>query len=119
MKSILGLVLIACSVATSALTCTSVLNGEKKAIEIIEKAGGITLLEVQKEGVQTYLLGSNQGSFYLLEYVAFDHLGVEHTLSISNKVQHCRARVCNSNPFGSKLGVLSSVGLQNEYFDCL
>jgi hypothetical protein len=121
MKNILGITLLTLSLTTNALTCTSMLNDGLKKIEITTLDSGASLLEINEDGALNYLLGTKTLNPFGFEqkYTAFNELGVEFTLSISTPIHHCRARVCNANPLSPKVGVLSSMGLDNEYFDCL
>ena len=121
MKNLLGIIFLTLSVSAQALTCTSMGDEGLKTIEISTLNGGVSLLSINEDGDLSYMIATKtQNSFSASEkYLAFNQLGVEFKLSISQPIHHCRARICNANPFSPKFGVLSSVGLENEFFDCL
>lgn len=120
MKNILGSILFTFALTANALTCTSTISDSVKTIELIQKDQGVVLFEIDSQKQISFLLGSaDTNVFFQKKYTAYDHLGTAYNFSISEPIQHCRARVCHDNPFSPKLGILSSQGLENEYFDCL
>ena len=121
MKKILGTFIFLISVSNQALTCSSMTAGSLKTIEINTLKDGASLFTVSQDETISYMIGTkSQSSFSFNEkYLVYSQLGIEHSLSITQPIQHCRARICNANPFSPKVGILSADGIDNEYFDCL
>jgi hypothetical protein len=119
-KNILGSILFTISLTANALTCTSTTSDSGKTIELIQKDQGVILFEINAQEQTSFLLGSTDTNvFFQKKYTAYDHLGAAYSFSVSEPIQHCRARICHNNPFAPLLGILSSQGIDNEYFDCL